>query len=74
MQVESDVKISVFDILVEKVIELVYTQMSVGTNTLNFNASNFASGIYIYRIDAKSLSGLENFITVKKNVTSKIIV
>ena len=68
---ESNVKISVFNILGEKVRELVNNQMSTGTHSVNFNAGNLASGIYVYRIESRSLSGVENFIAVKKMILLK---
>jgi len=68
---ESDVEISVFNILGEKVKELVNGQLTAGVHTVNFNASNLASGIYIYRIEAKTISGDGNFITAKKMVLLK---
>ena len=68
---ESNVKISVFNILGEKVRELVNTQMPVGIHTINFNANNLASGIYIYAIEAKALSGYGNFIAAEKMLLLK---
>jgi hypothetical protein len=68
---ESNVKISVFNILGEKVKELVNTQMPVGNHTVNFNSGNFASGIYIYTIEAKTVSGNVNYISAKKMVLLK---
>ena len=68
---ESDIEISVFNILGEKVRELVNEQMTAGNHSVNFNASNLASGIYIYTIEAKTLSGEGNFITAKKMILIK---
>jgi hypothetical protein len=68
---ESNVKISVFNILGEKVAELINTQMSAGVHTINFNAGSLASGIYIYRIEARILTGKGHFIDVKKMMLLK---
>jgi hypothetical protein len=68
---ESDVEISVFNILGEKVRELVNSQMTAGNHSVNFNASYLASGLYIYRIEAKSLSQNINFINAKKMILLK---
>jgi len=68
---ESNVKISVFNILGEKIKELVNNQMSAGNHSVNFNASNLASGIYIYQIEVRTLSGNANFITAKKMILMK---
>jgi len=63
---EINVRISVFNIFGEKVNDLVNEQKTSGTHTINFNADNLASGIYFYRIEAKTLSGVDNFNTVNK--------
>jgi hypothetical protein len=68
---ESNVRISVFNILGEKVREFMYDQKSAGTHSINFNANNLASGIYIYRMEAKSLSDTESFNSVKKMLLLK---
>jgi len=44
------VSLSVFNLLGEKVATLVNENMSAGTHTVEFNASNLTSGIYIYSI------------------------
>ena len=67
----SNVKISIYNILGEKVREVTNGQFSVGEHTINFNAQNLASGIYIYTIEAKTISGKGDFITAKKMVLLK---
>jgi hypothetical protein len=52
----------VYNILGEKVTELVNGKMVVGNHSVNFNATNLASGMYIYRIKTG------NFVSVKKMV------
>ncbi len=49
---ESYVNISIYNILGEKVVELVNEMQKAGVYKANFNASNLSSGIYIYRIQA----------------------
>jgi hypothetical protein len=71
LPVESNVRISVFNILGEKVNDLVNEQKASGSHTINFNAGNLSSGIYFYMIEAKPLSGVENFNTVKKMMLLK---
>jgi hypothetical protein len=68
---ESNVKIAVFNILGEKVAELVNTQMHAGVHTINFDAGSLASGIYIYRIEARILTGQGNFVDLKKMMLLK---
>ncbi len=55
-----DVSLVVYDILGRKVAELVNGNLAAGYHTINFNASNFASGVYFYRLQAG------NFVSVKK--------
>lgn len=47
-----DVRLDVFNILGQRVANLVDTQMSAGTHTVQFDASRLASGTYIYRLQA----------------------
>jgi len=61
----SDVKIEIFNILGSKVATLDNTKKSAGTHTINFNASNLPSGVYLYRIQAGE------YIDVKKMVLMK---
>ncbi len=55
-----DVSLAVYDILGRKVAELVHGNLTAGYHTVNFNASNLASGVYFYRIHAG------DFVSVKK--------
>ncbi|HSD62629.1 MAG TPA: S8/S53 family peptidase, partial [Ignavibacteriaceae bacterium] len=48
----SNVKISVFNTLGEKVAELVNQQKNAGTYEVDFNAANLSSGLYFYRLEA----------------------
>ena len=60
------VEIMVYDVLGRQVASLVNKEMIPGKYTVNFDAGNLASGIYIYRIQA----GAE-FAAVKKMVLIK---
>lgn len=53
----SHVKLTVFDVLGREVTTLLDGQTSAGSYRAVFNASQLPSGIYFYRIDAKSVSG-----------------
>ena len=62
---QSDVKLAIYNILGEKVAELVNGQMVAGYHSIDFDASNLASGMYIYSIKAGS------FVSVKKMLLLK---
>jgi Secretion system C-terminal sorting domain/Metalloenzyme superfamily len=47
-----NVKLTVYNLLGEQVSELVNGFMEAGVHTINFNASELNSGIYIYKIEA----------------------
>lgn len=46
------VKLEVFDVLGRKVAQLANERKAAGSYTLNFNAGNLSSGMYIYRLQA----------------------
>ena len=60
------VDLEVYNILGEKVSTLVNQEMSSGPHEVNFNASNLASGIYIYRINVNN-----KFVDTKKMILMK---
>ena len=60
LPIESNVKISVYNLIGQKVGELVNSKFSAGNHSVDFNASNLSSGIYLYKIEAG------NFTSVKK--------
>ncbi|MEE9430399.1 MAG: T9SS type A sorting domain-containing protein, partial [Melioribacteraceae bacterium] len=61
----SDVKLFVYDILGREVKRLVNTQQNSGTYHINFNASEFASGVYFYRLQAGDFSTTKKLILLK---------
>ena len=61
----TNVTLSIYNVIGEKVTELVNGKMAAGHHTVNFNASNLASGMYIYRISAG------NFVATKKMMLLK---
>ncbi|MGD0591198.1 MAG: T9SS type A sorting domain-containing protein [Bacteroidota bacterium] len=62
----SNVKLSVYNVLGQKVATLVDSHMNAGRQSVVFDASRFASGVYFYRLDAGS-----NFNSVKKMLLLK---
>jgi hypothetical protein len=62
---QSNVKLSVYNLLGEKVAELVNGDFSAGNYEVNFNASNLASGMYVYRISAGSYTSVKKMLLLK---------
>lgn len=48
----AQVSLQVYDMAGRQVAELVNDQVSAGTHTINFDASNLSSGVYMYRLQA----------------------
>lgn len=61
----SNVKLSIFNVLGEKVAELVNTSLAAGDYQYQWNARNLATGIYIYELRS------DNFVSVKKMIFLK---
>ncbi len=59
------VKLIVYDLLGKEVATLVNKQMSAGNYKIQWNAQNFSSGIYLYRLETK------NFVQVRKMILLK---
>ena len=67
----SNVKIEVYNILGVKVKELLKGQNAAGYYQVNFNTTGLASGVYLYRIEAKSTDGKSEYINTKKMMLLK---
>ncbi len=61
----SNVNISVYNALGQKVTELVNKNMNAGNHTVNFNGSNLASGFYFYRLDVGDYSKTMKMMLIK---------
>jgi hypothetical protein len=61
----SNVKLSIYNVLGEKVAELVNTALVAGKYSYQWNASNVATGIYIYELRT------DKFVSIKKMVLMK---
>jgi hypothetical protein len=59
------VSLKIYDITGREVASLVNNYQDAGTHIVNWNASNFSSGVYIYRLTAGS------FTDTKKMILSK---
>ncbi len=61
----SPVKLSVFDMLGREVEVIVNTQLAAGRYSAEWNAVNYSSGIYFYRISASDFTETRKMILVK---------
>ncbi|NWG27925.1 MAG: T9SS type A sorting domain-containing protein, partial [Ignavibacteriaceae bacterium] len=61
----SDVSLIIYDILGRKVKELVNTKQQAGRYEIQFNASNLASGVYIYQLLAEKYLSSRKMILMK---------
>lgn len=61
----SDVKLIVFDIRGRQVTELLNRNMNTGTYEVDWNASNYPSGVYYYRLSAGDYSETKKMILIK---------
>ncbi|MBS1493865.1 MAG: S8 family serine peptidase [Bacteroidetes bacterium] len=69
LPVDSRVTLNIFDVTGRLVAELLNADVKAGYNTIKFNASNFASGVYFYSLTA--VSGFNNFVANKRMVLIK---
>lgn len=60
-----NVKISVYDVLGQKIKEILDENKEAGIYTINFDGSELSSGIYFYRIDAGKYSDVKKMILIK---------
>ncbi len=68
---DSHVRIAIYDILGRLLDVIVNKEVKTGYHDFNWNASNYASGMYIYTINAKSLDGKNSYSSVKKMMLLK---
>jgi hypothetical protein len=55
------VSVKVFNVLGERVAELVNKDLKTGLNEVIFNATNISSGFYFYTVEAKGIDGTKYF-------------
>ncbi|MCC5941587.1 MAG: T9SS type A sorting domain-containing protein [Balneolaceae bacterium] len=61
----SHVSLQVFDMAGRRVAQLVNEQISAGTHTVTFDASNLSSGVYMYRLQARSTTLTRKLTVIK---------
>ena len=61
----SNVKITVYNVLGQKVITLLDDKMNVGKHTITFNASGLSSGVYFYRIESGEFIKTQKMLLIK---------
>jgi hypothetical protein len=67
----SNVKITIYNTLGEKMNELTNEVQQAGVHIMNFNATGLSSGIYFYSIQANAVDGSQSFKATKKMILMK---
>jgi|GEM_PF-446200 len=60
-----DVKLIIYDAVGKEVTKLVNEKLSAGTYEAEFNAANFPSGIYFYKLETESFAATKRMILLK---------
>ncbi len=71
MPTASNVTITVFNAIGQRVSLLINKTQSAGAHEVVWNANNLSSGIYFLRIKAEGLNGKGNFLSYKKAILLK---
>ncbi|GJQ64513.1 MAG: hypothetical protein SCALA702_35660 [Melioribacteraceae bacterium] len=61
----SNVKLSIFNVLGQKVAELVNSNLEAGTHNVDFSASHMSSGVYLYKLETPQFSATRKMILIK---------
>lgn len=67
----SNVKVTIYNALGEKMRELTNEIQQSGVHVVNFNAAGLSSGVYFYSIQANAVDGSKNFTATKKMILMK---
>ncbi|GAB4286996.1 MAG: hypothetical protein Kow0098_02900 [Ignavibacteriaceae bacterium] len=54
---DANVNLSVFNLIGEKVAEIINSDLPAGSHKINFDASDLTSGVYLYRLNASAEDG-----------------
>ena len=63
--VSGDVKLAVYDLLGNQVAMLVNGRIEAGVHEVNFDASNIASGVYFYKLEANGFNDVKKMMLIK---------
>lgn len=61
----SFVKLAIYDITGKEVAKLVNENMTAGSYTVDYNASDLATGVYLYRIDTDGFTDVKKMMLIK---------
>jgi hypothetical protein len=61
----SDVKLTIYNSLGQKIAELVNSTLEAGSYTIDWNASNVASGLYFYELNTGDFSSVKKMMLLK---------
>jgi len=62
---ENNVKIEIFNVLGQKIVTLLNTNLSAGSHEVEFTAANLSSGVYFYMIQAGEIQKIKKMILSK---------
>ncbi len=62
---QAKVQLAVYNVIGEKVTELVNQEMSAGIHSVNFNATSLGSGVYFYRLTSGSFAETKKLLLLK---------
>ena len=63
--VKGFVSLSIFNVLGERVTDLINKEVEAGSYQINFNASNLSSGVYFYKLEAGSFTSIKKMMFIK---------
>lgn len=70
LSVDSKVKLGIYNLLGEQVSQVLNSDLSSGTHSIVFDASNLNSGVYFYKLEASGIDG-QSFTSTKKMILTK---
>jgi hypothetical protein len=63
--VKGFVTLSIFNVLGQKVTDLINKEVEAGSYQLNFDASNLSSGVYFYKLEAGKFTSIKKMMLIK---------